>query len=42
MAGRGRGRGVGAANANAGMNELNEENGNAILNQAVQGMNVAM
>ena len=42
MEGRGGGRGVGAVNANAGMDGLNEEIGNGVLNQAVQGMNAAM
>ena len=47
MAARGRGRGRGAAAAigedvNVGMNGLEAENGNAVLNQAVEGMNAAM
>ena len=42
MAGRGRGRGIGAVDANEGMDGLEAENGNAVLNQAVQGMNAAM
>ena len=42
--GRGRGRGAGAIgeDTNVGMDGLEAENGNAVLNQAVQGMNAAM
>ena len=42
--GRGRGRGAGGIGAveNEGMEGLDQENGNTVLNQAVQGMNAAM